>query len=59
MTTKKVLVALALLLSATSASLAQGRHHHRALYDFAPGYSHQMHGVGGGDTGDLGIGSQR
>jgi hypothetical protein len=62
MSSKKIIVALVLLLSATSASLAQGRHH-RTYYDYAPGYgaSTGMNGgaVGGGESGDMGIGSQR
>jgi hypothetical protein len=63
MTGKKIVVALALLLSATSATLANGYRHHRAFYDYAPGYGYSSGGVGGavggGESGDMGIGSQR
>ena len=60
---KKTIVALALLLGATSASFAYS--HHRAYYDYAPGYGHgslYMRGggaPGGGASGDMGISSQR
>lgn len=57
MTAKTVVIALALLLSATSASLAQGYHHHAGVY-FGNGY-----GPGGtvmeGPQHGAGIESQR
>jgi hypothetical protein len=34
MTSKTLIVALALLVGATSATLAQGSRHHRALYNY-------------------------
>jgi hypothetical protein len=37
MTSNKLIVALALLLSAKSATLAQGNRSHRAYYDYSPG----------------------
>lgn len=36
MTAKKLMVALALLVSATSAALAQGHRHARSVYDYSP-----------------------
>jgi hypothetical protein len=58
--TKKIIVALVLLLGATSASFAYSRH--RAYYGYAPRYG-SIYGYGGGPgggvSGDLSVGSQR
>ena len=67
MIVKKIVVALALLATATSAAFAQRSRDHRAYanrahqpyYDYAPGYNYGGGGAGGGESGDMGIGSQR
>lgn len=59
MTAKKLALALALVLSATTAGLAQPRHHHGALYDYSPGYTAGHSGGGNAAPGDMGAGSQR
>jgi hypothetical protein len=60
--TKKIIMALVLLLGATSASFAYGRH--RAYYSYAPRHGYGSiysygGGPGGGVSGDLSVGSQR
>jgi hypothetical protein len=62
MTSNKLIVALALLLSATSATLAQGNRNHRAYYDYSPGSAQSGAGNGyaSGQPGpDSGAESQR
>ena len=62
MTSNKLIVALALLLGATSTTLAQGNRNHRAYYDYSPGdaQSSTDSGYASGQPGpNSGIESQR